>query len=60
MSKTQKLKKSISDLEYALTFKDRNKDPFFFGGISKAFEVCLDYSWKYFKYCAEVEGLEPY
>jgi nucleotidyltransferase substrate binding protein (TIGR01987 family) len=53
------LKQSIADLEHALTFENRAaKDRFFYAGIAKSFEICFEYTWKWFKRCAIDEGLE--
>ncbi|MBI2422506.1 MAG: nucleotidyltransferase substrate binding protein [Candidatus Hydrogenedentes bacterium] len=35
-------------------------DDFYFGGISKAFEVAVEYGWKYLRACVTAEGLEVY
>jgi nucleotidyltransferase substrate binding protein (TIGR01987 family) len=56
-----KLKKSVFALEHALSFEKKARDDqFYFSGISKSFEVCLEYAWKYFKKRATDEGLEVY
>ena len=56
-----KLEESINDLEHALSFIDKaNKDQFYFAGISKSYEVCLEYAWKYLKRRAVDEGLEVF
>lgn len=56
---TEKLNKSIQDLEHALGFeKDAEKDSFFYFGIAKAFEVCLEFAWKFLKKNVEDQGLE--
>ena len=50
-----KFEESLTKLERSLTYKKRIKeDPIYFDGIAKAFEVSLEYAWKYLK--AEVEG----
>ena len=55
----KKLKESINALEHALTFLDRAKeDDFYSSGIAKKFEICFEYTWKYFKQKATEEGLE--
>jgi len=57
----KKFRDSISSLEHALEFeKECKKDRFYFAGISKCFEVCLEYAWKYFRQCAADEGLKVY
>lgn len=59
--KDDKFFDSIDALEGALKYKDKAKeDKFYFAGISKSFEVCLEYAWKYFKRLAEDEGLEVF
>ena len=55
----KKFKTSLNDLEYALKFKDKAlEDSFYFAGIAKSFEVCFEYSWKYFRYLIINDGLE--
>lgn len=55
----KKLKDSVADLEHALTFLEKSKqDGFYFAGISKEFEVCFEYAWKFLKQRVEEEGLE--
>ena len=54
-------KKSVSDLEHAIGFiKDAEEDRFYFSGISKSFETCMEYAWKYFKRMAVDEGVEVF
>ncbi len=56
-----KLQESLKDLERALTFVDKaKKDSFYFAGIAKTFETCLEYAWKYLKKKAVEEGLDVY
>ncbi len=56
-----KLEKSIDALEHALTFIDKAKeDEFFFSGITKNFEVCMEYAWKYMKRYATDQGIEVF
>lgn len=56
-----KFKESIKALEHALSFIEKiNEDRFYFSGISKSFEVCIEYAWKYLKRRATEEGLEVY
>lgn len=56
-----KFKDSVGALEHALSFEKKVKDdPFYFMGITKSFEVCLEYAWKYFKKRATEEGLEVF
>lgn len=58
---TDKLRESIAQLEHALSFEERiHDDPFFFAGIAKCFESCLEYAWKYFKRRALDEGLDAF
>lgn len=55
----KKLKDAIDDLEHALTHLEKaREDDFYFAGIAKQFEVCLEYAWKYMKQRVEEEGLE--
>lgn len=62
MSEDQtKLKESVEALEHALGFLRRaKKDAFYFSGISKSFEVCLEYAWKYLKQKCLDEGVDVY
>lgn len=54
-----KLKESVAEFEHALNFIEQAKsDQFYFSGISKSFEVCFEYAWKYMKRRAIEEGLE--
>ena len=56
-----KLKESVDALEHALSFLPKaKKDPFYFSGISKSFEVCLEYAWKYLKRRCIDEGVDVY
>lgn len=56
-----KLLNSIKELENAMRFADKIvEDKFYFSGISKCYEVCLGYAWKFFKKRAIDEGLEIY
>lgn len=56
-----KLSASIKELEKAMRFADKiESDRFYFAGISKCYEVCLEYAWKFFKRRAIDEGLEIY
>lgn len=55
------MKESIDALEHALTFLDKaKKDDFYYAGITKKFEICFEYAWKYFKRKAQEEGLEAF
>lgn len=59
--KPDKLKDAIRDLEHALSFEKKiRQDGFYFSGITKTFEVCLEYAWKYFKRRAQEEGYDAY
>lgn len=61
MDDKRKLIDSIKGLEHALSFKNKiDKDEFYFSGISKSFEVCLEYTWKYLKKKTQEEGFEVY
>ena len=54
-----KFRNSIQELEHALSFKKKiQEDHFYFAGIAKSFEVCFEYTWKFFKRQALDEGLE--
>lgn len=56
-----KFKKSVRELEHALTFLNKGKsDSFYFAGISKCFEICLEYAWKHLKAKVTTEGIEVY
>ena len=58
MKKSQ-LTDSIKALEHALGFEDLiEEDKFYFSGISKCFEVCLEYAWKYLRQVTSSEGYE--
>lgn len=57
----KKLKEAVADLEHALSFLDKaKKDDFYYSGIAKTFEICFEYTWKYFKQKANEEGLEAF
>jgi nucleotidyltransferase substrate binding protein (TIGR01987 family) len=56
-----KLKKSIEALEHALSFEGKaRKDAFYFAGIAKSFEICIEYAWNYLKRKVMDEGLDAY
>ncbi len=56
-----KFAQSVAELEHALSFAPKaTDDRFYFSGIAKSFEVCLEYAWKYMKRRAIDEGLEVY
>jgi nucleotidyltransferase substrate binding protein (TIGR01987 family) len=51
----------LPNLSCPSTFtKKAKQDGFYYAGISKSFEICLEYAWKYLKRCAINEGLEVY
>ena len=55
------LEQAISELEHALDYlEDAQRDSFFYAGISKCFEVCFEYSWKYLRRLCMDQGLEVY
>lgn len=57
----QKLNDAINALDHALSFMDKaQEDQFYFSGISKSYEVCLEYAWKFLKRKVMDEGLEAY
>lgn len=59
MATKSKFQQSILDLQRALQFeKEAQKDKFYFSGIAKSFEVCLEYSWKHLKAQLDHEGVE--
>ena len=59
--KDSKLKKAVAELEHALSFENKiSKDRFYFSGITKTFEVCLEYAWKYLKRRVIDAGIEIY
>ena len=59
--KDEKLAKSIIDLKDALDFYYKNpKDKNHFAALSKSYEVCFEYCWKYFKREADLAGFEIY
>ncbi len=58
---SDKLTQSIKNLEHAMSFSDRTEqDPFYFAGIAKSFEICLEYAWKSMKRKIMTEGLDVY
>lgn len=57
----EKFRKSVQALEHALSFlKQAQKDEFYFAGVSKSFEICLEYAWKHLKRRVMDEGLEVF
>ncbi len=59
MTTQEKLQQAMVDLDRALSFeKEALKDRFYYGGIAKAFELAMEYSWKYLKAEALDAGLE--
>lgn len=56
-----KFTKSIEALEHALSFEEKaKKDLFYFAGIAKSFEICIEYAWKFLKRKVADEGLDVY
>jgi nucleotidyltransferase substrate binding protein (TIGR01987 family) len=59
--KDKKLFESLSLLGSAIGDHKKNpKNTVIFAGLSKAFEITFEYSWKYLKRAAESAGLEVY
>jgi nucleotidyltransferase substrate binding protein (TIGR01987 family) len=57
----EKLNQSLEALRHALEFVDKaKKDDFYYAGICKTFETCLEYAWKTLKRRATEEGLEVF
>jgi len=60
-TESDKLKESVKNLEHALSFLGKGKkDPFYFSGIAKSFEICFEYAWKSFKQRITEEGIEVF
>lgn len=60
-TKDEKLEKSIAALEHALSFKKKAQDDeFYFSGIAKSFEICLEYAWKHLKKEVDEHGIEVF
>ena len=58
---SDKLAQAVAALEHALEFEQQaGEDRFYFAGIAKCFEICLEYAWKEFRRAAVAEGLEVY
>ena len=58
---TDKLKASLSLLTQAISQVEKDqKDPVKVAALSKAFEVCFEYSWKLLKARSDVAGMEVY
>jgi nucleotidyltransferase substrate binding protein (TIGR01987 family) len=56
---SNKLSESIDKLKHSLTFENKiHHDDFYFSGIAKSFEICLEYAWKHFKRVSLIHGLE--
>lgn len=56
---SEKLKQSIVDLERALAYQEQARtDSVFYGAIAKAFEVSVEYAWKFFRNEAREAGFE--
>lgn len=61
MKKSNKFVQSIKELEHALSFAKRIKeDRIYFNGISKSFETCVEYAWKFLKSEVNQQGIEAY
>ena len=62
MVQIEKLKIAIKLLEQALKYESRIKeDPaFYMAGISKSYEVCLEYAWKYLRALVADKGFEVF
>ena len=59
MTVLEKFQQAAADLERAISFETKAKtDPFYYGGIAKAYEVAIEYAWKYFRTEAIDAGLE--
>lgn len=57
----KKLEQSIGELEHALSYSSRiEEDIIYLAAISKCFESCLEYSWKYLRRLVIKEGIEVY
>ena len=57
----KKLQTSIAALAHALKYEKRIKeDQFYMSGISKCYEVCLEYAWKYLRGLVIDKGLEAF
>jgi nucleotidyltransferase substrate binding protein (TIGR01987 family) len=55
----QKFEESVKILQEALVYKKKAADNrIYYDAISKAFEVALEYGWKYLKARVEEEGID--
>lgn len=60
LDERSKLAQSVAELEHALSFsKEAQKDRFYLSGITKCFETCIEYAWKYMRKKALDAGLDP-
>ena len=58
---TDKFEHSITELKAAIQYRKKAiSEHIFYAGISKCFEVCLEYAWKYLKRELDQHGLEAY
>lgn len=56
-----KLLQAFNKLEHAMTKEALiHDDSIYFDAISKNFESCVEYAWKYLKRLVEAQGLEAY
>jgi nucleotidyltransferase substrate binding protein (TIGR01987 family) len=56
-----KFQESYNNLQLALKHeKEALTNPVFYAAITKSFEVCFEYTWKYLKKAAIKEGLEVF
>ena len=61
MEQSKKFREAIANLEAALRYRGKAKsDPVFYAAVTKSFEVCFEYAWRYFKMQAQEEGLEVF
>ena len=60
-SPDKKLQESIQKLTQALKHEKKiHDDPVYFAGITKCFETCLEYAWKFMKREVTQQGYEAY
>lgn len=60
-SEDKKLAESIQKLAQSLKHQDKiHDDPVYFAGITKCFETCLEYAWKFMKREVVKQGYEAY
>ena len=59
MDSKQKCRDAIAALKHAIKYEEKiAEDIFYFGGISKAFETAIEFSWKFFRAEAIEAGLD--